>query len=85
MKRYRIEIAPRVAKDLTTLPRAIRLRVESAIDALSADPRPPGVKKLVGEDAYRIRISDYRVIYEITDAALVVLVVRVRHRKEVYR
>ena len=85
MSRYRVEIAPRVAKDLSVLPKVDRLRVQAAIEALAGDPRPPGVKKLVGEDAYRVRVGDYRIIYEIADAVLVVLVVRVRHRKEVYR
>ncbi len=85
MSRYRVEVAPRVAKDLAGLPRVARLRVEAAIEALADDPRPPGAKKLVGEDAYRVRVGDYRIIYEISNAALLVLVVRVRHRKEVYR
>ncbi len=85
MSRYRVQISARVAKDLTGLPRIDRLRVEAAIEALGDDPRPPGVKKLVGQDAYRVRVGDYRIIYEIVDAVLVVLVVRVGHRKEVYR
>jgi mRNA interferase RelE/StbE len=85
MSRYRVEVAPRVVKDLAGLPKTARLRVETAIEALAENPRPPGVKKLVGEEAYRVRVSDYRIIYEIADAVLVVLVVRVSHRREVYR
>jgi mRNA interferase RelE/StbE len=56
-----------------------------AIRNLSANPRPAGCKKLKGLDAWRIRVGDYRVIYEIHDDVLVVLVIRVAHRGEVYK
>jgi mRNA interferase RelE/StbE len=84
VRKYRLEVAPRVAKDLAGLSKIIRLRVAATIDKLADDPRPPGVKKLVGEEAYRIRVGDYRIIYEIADDRLLVLVVRVGHRKEIY-
>ena len=58
----------------------------AAIEALADEPRPPGVKKLVGsEHIYRIRVGDYRVIYGIDDRALLLLVQRIRHRSDVYR
>ena len=85
MSKYHLQIAPRVAKDLAILPKVDRLRVQAAIDTLAVDPRPSGFKKLVGEAAYRVRVGDYRIIYEIADAELIVVVIRVRHRKEVYR
>lgn len=61
-------------------------RIASAIDALADDPRPSGCKKLVGsEHTYRIRVGDYRIVYDIQGAKLVVSVIRVRHRRDVYR
>jgi len=61
-------------------------RVIKALVKLEQEPRPPGVKKLSGEDElYRIRVGDYRIVYQIRDNELVVLVVRVAHRREVYR
>ena len=56
------------------------------MDALAANPRPRGVKKLTGlDDLYRIRVADYRIVYQIQDDRLIVLVVRIGHRKDVYR
>ena len=56
------------------------------MDALAANPRPKGVKKLSGpDDLYRIRVGDYRIVYQIHDDRLIVLVVRIGHRKDVYR
>ncbi len=67
------------------LPRPARGRVLSAIEELAGDPRPHGAKKLTGEQtAWRIRIGDYRVIYDVFDTQLVVTVVRAGHRREVY-
>lgn len=61
-------------------------RIASAIDTLADDPTPYGCKKLVGsEHTYRIRVGDYRIVYEIQSAKLVVSVIRVRHRRDVYR
>jgi mRNA interferase RelE/StbE len=71
---------------LLALPQAAQARIASAIDALAGDPRPSGVTKLRGpEGFYRIRVGDYRVVYAIEDDVLLVLVVRVGHRREVYR
>lgn len=73
-------------KDLRRLPESIHDRIVRTINALSRNPRPPGCRKLSGgKDDWRIRIGDYRVIYEIADANQIVRINRVRHRREVYR
>lgn len=82
---YRVDIAPGALRDLARLPRHVRPRVSAAIDALEVNPRPPGVRKMRGADLrYRIRVGDYRVIYEIHDNVLLVLVVQVGNRRDVY-
>jgi mRNA interferase RelE/StbE len=84
--RYKITYAQSALKSLRKLDRTIARRILLAIDRLSADPRPPGCKQLKGgEGEMRIRIGDYRVIYDVVDEELVVLVLRVAHRREVYR
>ena len=85
MARYRIVIRKSVAKDLDRIPKRDTRRIVSAIRALSESPRPTQSKKLSGEDKYRLRCGVYRVLYEISDDQLIVCVVRVRHRKDVYR
>ena len=83
---YRVEIKVSAQKELMALPSSAKDRVISHIDALAENPRPSGCKKLTGaEKAYRIRIGDYRVVYEIENRVLVVLIVRIAHRREVYR
>ena len=83
---YSVELRPSARRELLNLPRRDQIRLIRAMDALSDAPRPPGVKKLTGlDDLYRIRVGDYRVIYQIQDDRLVVLVVRIGHRKDVYR
>jgi mRNA interferase RelE/StbE len=73
-------------KDIRALPDDIRSRVLSAIQALADNPRPHGVKQLKGSDyLYRIRVGAYRVVYRIHDNELEILIIRVRHRSEVYR
>jgi mRNA interferase RelE/StbE len=73
-------------KDLARLPSSIHDRIVAAIQALAANPRPPGCRKLTGsKNDWRIRIGDYRVLYEIADQIRIVRVNRVRHRREVYR
>lgn len=82
---YRIEVTPRARKDLKALPKRERQRVAEQIDALISDPRPTGCRKLKGrEDFYRIRAGDYRVVYQIEDEVLLILIVRVGDRKEIY-
>ena len=83
---YTIEIAPAVERAIKKLSAEVKKRIIKALLKLGVEPRPPGVKKLSGEeDLYRIRAGDYRIVYQIRDNELVVLVVRVAHRKEVYR
>lgn len=84
--RYTIEIASSALKSIGALPRNMQVRIRRAIDALAENPFPPKVKKMEGEDGmYRIRIGDYRVIYEVHGHLLVILILRVGHRKDVYR
>ncbi|PXY16619.1 type II toxin-antitoxin system RelE family toxin [Prauserella muralis] len=84
---YKVEIARRAAKVVTSLDKPVRRRVLAAIEALADDPRPPGCKKLAGADnAWRVRAAkDYRIVYEIHDQVLLVTVIDVGHRREIYR
>lgn len=83
---YEVEFTTAAARQVRKLPAQVRNRVLDAIESLTDDQRPPGSRKIVGEDtAWRIRIGDYRVIYDILDEVLVVSVVRVAHRREAYR
>ena len=83
---YRILLERTAEKDLTRLACGIHDRVIAAIQALARNPRPPACRKLVGATSdWRIRVGDYRVVYEIADEIRVVRVNRVRHRREVYR
>jgi mRNA interferase RelE/StbE len=81
---YRIEVTRRAQKQLDRLPRPIWVRVQEAIDALAETPRPRGCLpvKDAPSDTYRIRVGDYRVIYVVQDAILVVVVIRVAPRNE---
>lgn len=82
---YRVEFSKRAEKDLRRIDSRYLSRLIEAAEALGAEPRPPGTKKLVGsEHTYRLRVGDYRIIYEIEDDKLVILVVRVRHRQSAY-
>mgnify|MGYP001043941021 CR=1 FL=1 len=83
---YRIEIKLPAVKALSAVPNPDRRRIAAAIESLSHTPRPSGCMKLHGsEAAYRIRVGDYRIVYEIADSVLVVWVIRIAHRKDVYR
>ena len=83
---YLVSIDRAAAKVLLGFPEKDQLRIRDRIDALAANPRPADCKKLQGEDGlYRIRSGDYRVVYAIRDKQLVVLVVRIGDRKDVYR
>ncbi|MDJ0315007.1 type II toxin-antitoxin system RelE/ParE family toxin [Arthrobacter sp. H35-D1] len=86
MSSYRIEFTTAAAKELRKLGPGIRRRILSGIAELEQDPRPAGCKKLAGEStAWRIRVGDYRILYEVVDNPLVVTVIRVAHRREVYK
>jgi mRNA interferase RelE/StbE len=83
---YAVEFSPSARREFRKLAPEIQRSLRPRLDALSNEPRPTGAKKLKGSDElWRIRVSDYRIIYEIRDRILVVLVVRVGHRREVYR
>jgi len=83
---YTVVLRPHAFRAMMKLPADVRRRLQPAIDALANTPRPAGVKKLSStEDVYRIRVDDYRILYEIQDAVLRVLVIEVGHRREVYR
>lgn len=82
---YRVEFTTAAARQVKKLPNPARDRILDAITDLGEEPRPHGVKKLSGEQtAWRIRIGEYRVIYDVFDSELVVSVVRAGHRREVY-
>ncbi len=84
--RYPVEVKPSAAKSLAKLPRPFQVRIAQRIDALSVDPQPLGAEQLRGhQNLLRIRAGDYRIIYTIMDDRLIVLVVRIGHRREVYR
>lgn len=83
---YAIHLKPSVAKQIRGLPRPMQRRIAGTIDALATDPRPAGCTKLTGVDSlYRVRVGDYRILYRVMDRELVVLVMSVGHRREVYR
>jgi mRNA interferase RelE/StbE len=82
---YRIVITRSAAKELEDIPRKDRAKIVAKIQTLASDPRPSGSEKLAGDDKYRLRQGNYRVLYHIDDDAIVVTVVRIAHRREVYR
>lgn len=82
---YRVELSSRADRQFRKFPAQVRDRLQKHIDALAENPRPHGVRKLEGdENAYRIRVGDYRILYEIHDQVLVVIVLKVADRKEAY-
>jgi mRNA interferase RelE/StbE len=85
MGRFRLVFKKSVAKDLRDIPKKDVSRILKCFDALAEDPRATGCEKLSGQERYRVRQGSYRVIYEIQDDVLVVQVVKVGHRREVYR
>lgn len=83
---YSISLAPAAARQLRKFDPQARRRIQAAIELLSSDPRPPAATRLVGGSGeWRVRTGDYRIVYEIRDEILLVLVLRVGHRKEIYR
>ena len=83
---YRVQLIPAAARQFKKLPRHVKRRIRDAIDSLISNPRSVGAKKLVGTDnQWRVRVGTYRIIYEIHDQRLIVLVIRIGHRKDVYR
>lgn len=85
-RRYRVEFSPAADRDFRALDPEIRRRLRPRIDALAENPRPAASRKLAGaEDLYRLRVGDYRIVYQIRNQVLLVLVVRIAHRREAYR
>lgn len=83
---HRVEFKPSARRQLRKLPTDVQRRIVLRADALGDDPRPKGVEALAGgENLYRVRVGDYRIVYGVYDKLLLVLVVRLGHRREVYR
>ena len=82
---YRIEVRPAAARQLRKLDPPTARRMQGAIALLADDPRPPASRPLTGRPAWRVRVGDYRVIYTIEDDRLVVVVITIGHRRDVYR
>lgn len=81
---YKIIFHPGAFRELGKLPKDVQKRIGKAVDALADIPRPQGCIKLANVEAYRIRVGTYRIIYTIKDDRLVVLVVKIGHRRDVY-
>ena len=82
---YNLVVKRSVAKDLKAIPKKDVKRLLKIIRGLASEPRPPGAKKLSGQDRYRIRQGNYRILYTIEDEKLIVCVVRLGNRRDVYR
>lgn len=85
MASYKLVFKESVAKDLRPIPKKDLARLLQRMQALQENPRPAGSEKLSGQERYRIRQGVYRIVYEVADELLVVTVVKVGHRKQVYR
>ncbi len=82
---YKVYFRESVEKDLTTIPKKDLKRILQRIKVLEDNPRPPGCEKLTGQERYRVRQGQYRIVYSIQDYELTVWIVKVSHRKDVYR
>ncbi len=85
MERYEIVFNKSVYKDLRRLPKSDIKRILARIDSLADNPRPPGAEKLTNEEKYRIRQGNYRILYRVEDMIITVTIVKVGHRRDVYR
>ena len=81
----RLEISHIAHKQIDALPHRFARRINETIAGLANEPRPVGAKKLMGREGYRIRVGDYRILYVVDDAARLITVYRVKHRREAYR
>ena len=84
MTDYRIELRPAAARALHKLDPHVRHRIQGAIALLAKDPRPPGARALQGRPGLRVRVGDYRIIYTVDNDVLLVVVVRLGHRRDIY-
>ena len=86
MARYHIDVSATAEKQLKKLPRAVQIRIVTKIMQLADDPYPSGCRKLTGfDDAFRVRVGTYRVIYSVHQATIVIVILKIGHRKDVYR
>jgi mRNA interferase RelE/StbE len=85
VSRYRVEVRPAAIRALRKLDPGLRPRIEGAIALLAEDPRPPASRPLKGRPGYRVRVGDYRIIYTVRDDVLLIVVVTLGHRRDVYR
>ena len=85
MTKFRLSFKASVAKDLRQIPKRDVQSILKRIEGLADDPRPSGSEKLSGQERFRVRQGAYRIVYEIQDQALVVMVVKIGHRRDVYR
>jgi len=86
MAKYRIEISATAERQLKKIRREDKVRILRSISLLASDPRPSGCRKMSGyDDIYRLRIGDYRVIYEVDGRRIIVVILKIGHRREVYR
>jgi mRNA interferase RelE/StbE len=82
---YRIEFRPAALRELRKIDRPMQPRIQGAIVLLAQDPRPPASRPLRGREGYRLRVGDYRIIYTIDDGVLLIVIVTIGHRRDVYR
>lgn len=82
---YAVEFLPSAVRALAKLDRAVQRRIARRVDRLAADPRADAVKLRAADDVWRARVGDYRILYSIEDARLLVLVIKLGHRRDVYR
>jgi mRNA interferase RelE/StbE len=82
---YAVEFLPSAARELSKLEPAVRRRLARRIDRLTQDPRAGAVKLRGAEDVWRVRVGDYRIVYQVHDDRLLILVIRIGHRRDVYR
>ena len=85
MGEYKLFFKKSVQKDFDTIPKKDLRRILNRIEALKTDPRPPGCEKLTGQERYRLRQGQYRIVYSIQDYEFTVWVIKVGHRKHIYR
>ncbi len=85
MASYKILIKPSAVKEIESIPQKDRSRIVYRIQGLAENPRPHGCEKLSGQEKYRVKQGKYRILYQVFDAEVIVIVVRVAHRKEAYK